>query len=60
VPKAIAAIAWIPPIEKMRVAPAMSAATIVAGAIFGEHTIMFLTPATFAGITVINAVEGSG
>src|SRR3989338_820588 len=60
VPYANAPIAWAPPTENILSAPAMSAATMVAGAILGEQTMTDCTPATLAGIMLISADEGRG
>ena len=63
VPKAKAAIACAPPTLKMRCTFAISAATNVGAGILppspgGETMIISLTPATSAGMAVINTVDG--
>ncbi|MBA7577520.1 hypothetical protein ES708_19373 [subsurface metagenome] len=62
-PKAKAAIAWAPPAQKIRSTRAISAATRVDGetvplAPGGVVKTISLTPATLAGIAVINTVDG--
>ncbi len=64
VPKAAAATACAPPALAMRDTPAKSAATNVAGSIIpscpgGVRIIGSGTPATIAGIAVINVTDGN-
>lgn len=51
-------MAWAPPIAKMRSTPAIRAAAKVAGEAPGVVITISDTPATRAGMAVINTVEG--
>mmetsp|Transcript_22072 Transcript_22072/g.67919 ORF Transcript_22072/g.67919 Transcript_22072/m.67919 type:complete len:200 (-) Transcript_22072:309-908(-) len=59
-PRAMAPIAWAPPIARTASAPDTYAAASVAGAGFGEHSTTCGTPAALAVTHVINTDDGKG
>ena len=60
VPYAIAAMPCAPPTRNSRLTPASSAAAITTGSGRGHMAITSGTPATRAGMAVINSDEGRG